>query len=682
MPVPTAELTRRWKTGKHVGPAKPSCLVRIQRGVIDHAYQPFEFLGGGTENFGYIEGSAHSAAPWQGFWRATGDWLELPNVKSVERTKTLDENGVGRVTVGIENVIYQAIVGVTGIYHGMRRGFLAPWFGLSTIGRPASDEQLNEWTNVLNGGYRIEVHEGYGDEMQRTFVGLIDDTDAVSTPATITLTCRDFGQTLTDQRVFGWNKAREIKSPITFADASYKYKESKVSSGAEASSTRAGHPVVNVTKQDSSRWVSQFHNDPGVTEWVQVRLSAGVYEEFYLDPAYPGLETYLCVYAHGDDCTIDGEHLDAGWVAVGEGLVPGDNGGNPFIRKWNGSSEGLKRSLGHKLKLGDNSILRIAFRNLYDDPDISGYDVHVYVAGARRLLGYKRTLDPDKKTKGWIFVNDGSDVVKWAYMWAGFHEWEVESFGAPLAHPIVFHQGNYLVDIVKHMEQDGAFAHFMGQPSEDEDSIGVPTFRATRALASPQPGMIEIRDKDLLTGLQTKFTKENLGYVLRARGKEKKGEGVWLGEDLTERFQATYFPPWSGAHHSLLTGEYDHNLVGIDRLAGMRKHVVHADVNLASEDECMMACLLIAVQQALTAFTGTATLPGYPGLELDEQLSIIDSATGTNTRMWINSITSTFTAGEDASYLTSVGGVMIDTPDLVLLAVDYLYLLSILASRE
>lgn len=508
MPAVPAILRSRWRSGKHIGDAKPRQVVKIQRGVMDKEYGPFRTLDGRKPKIGFIAGSQHNAQPWHGFWRATGDWIEVPNVSGFEMEGSFGNNGVGNGVLTIENVVYKAFVGLLGGYHAIKRGYMAPWVGYTAISRAKIGDGSNEWLDVLNGGYRVKVWQGYGDSLVPTFTGLIDDTQARVSPDQITITCRDFGELFTDQRLFGFNKAAEVRSPVVFADR----------------------------------------------------------------------ERALAAQAKG------------------------------------------------------------------------------------------------KKIKDWILVDDAADVVKWVFMWAGFHEWEAESFGARLKDNMVFHEGDYLVDVINHVASQAGYQFFMAPPTEHEDSIGVPVFRSVRALAPPNQVKEELRDSQLLTEIEPKWSKNELPWIIRVRGKESK-RGVKLGEDPDPRILARYFPPWSGAHRGLTHDRYQPNY-GPGRLAGVRRHITYTDNALTTEDECLMACLLIAIQAALNAYTAIAEAPGYPGLWLDDQVSLVDGASGTNSRLWIASYSSSFTVAQEGTEWTmTLGGSMIDTPDMDLLARDYLVLL-------
>jgi hypothetical protein len=68
-------------------------------------------------------------------------------------------------------------------------------------------------------------------------------------------------------------------------------------------------------------------------------------------------------------------------------------------------------------------------------------------------------------------------------------------------------------------------------------------------------------------------------------------------------------------------------------------------------------------------------VPGYPGFGLNEHISVVDTPSGTNMRMWLASVSSDFASGADAAYTTTLAGALIDTPDILGLAIDYLTLL-------
>ena len=105
-----AVIAQRWRSGRHVGTAKPRQTVRIQRGLMDREHSDFRFLDGSRESFGKILGTGHGdparSDVWHAFWRSTGDWIDVPNVSEVQIEGGFDDNGIGHATIRIENVLF------------------------------------------------------------------------------------------------------------------------------------------------------------------------------------------------------------------------------------------------------------------------------------------------------------------------------------------------------------------------------------------------------------------------------------------------------------------------------------------------------------------------------------------------------------------------------------------------
>jgi hypothetical protein len=275
-----------------------------------------------------------------------------------------------------------------------------------------------------------------------------------------------------------------------------------------------------------------------------------------------------------------------------------------------------------------------------------------YRAGITRLQARHRERTVNLKETRIVLVDDVSDMVKVCLRWAGFTEWEVETTGVRLKGRAVFNRSSFLIDpITKATEQTG-FVFYVGDPS-DSDSRGVPVFRKNRALLEPPAELLEVRDSDLLTGIKVQISEEPLAWNIRVRGKETSNKKYVqaVGGDTTRRIMAYYKPPWTRA----------------GRMAGVLKHVTHTYPELKTFDECLFAAYLIALGEALQAVTGVVQIPGNPGLNLDDQIGVLDTATGMNTRMWISNRTSTFHLGEQASWVMTVGGSFIDTPDITVL---------------
>lgn len=690
-----ALLEQRWQTGVLVGDAAHAGLVRIREGYIDHRYQNPDMLAttpGPVEQRFPTIWKGNNVQPWQGQLVWTGDWISLPNTQSADFTRSF-ANGASTgggatgspLTVVIDNIAFNEQTGLAGVYHSIDRGWFSPTRGVRVNARP-SLWAANEFANVFNGGYLVELWEGYGvdadvvptlDEAtqlwsapaaSRTWLGWIDSCDLESHPDHVTLTCRDATILLTDQRVMGQNKAREIQSPITFADRRRTLGETKefgnivVSSGTFRSDEQLG-----------AVWLSAQRDDPAHTEWIEIHLPAGHYESFYTDFPFDGETMWVSLKAAGGNSRMDTDTPVAdGWVDLGLGSVPAD--GEPYIfthaNTWAYPSR--RWSLGgHVWDLGAGSILRISFTALARNPDNGSYQ-----AGTNSLYAFRYGTNPQQtagvKAKGWILVEDAADVVRMVLLWAGFHEMDVENFGWTLEAPMVFAQDSFFIDVIDQILAQGNYLFFIDAPTDHDMSIGVPVFRPQSATDPPREGMLQVQDRQLLEALTTTTDKSNLPYVMRYRG-AVSATGHTLFADLVKRYMGTYWPPWSGHDYTNLQGR---NFVGgypQERLGGVRRQFSQTDSSLKSTAECLFACILAAIQYLLAAVTGTFQTPGLPGVGPNQQVSVTDQGTGTNSRLWVASVDSRHTFGPGGSWHMIVIGSILDTEDMNLIAEDYKY---------
>lgn len=656
------ELYARWKSAQQVGGAKPSLRVTVTRGIIDKHYAKFKKLDGSTESFMTIV-KGNNAEPWQGFWRPTGEPIEVPNVLSVKTQRSLQQKGTGSATIEIENIIYKAIVGTGGTYHAILRGYLSPWLGLKLLARPIIPSWIeNEWFEILDGGYRVDVYEGYGDQQVHTFCGFIENSDFETQPDRITVTARDPGVLFTDQRVMGWNKPPEIRAPLQIADRERTLGVKPVGVGAKASSTATGRRAGAVLKRGNrTPWVSDGHSDSTGVEWIEITLPPGYYEKFYTVTPYKGQSMWVSVHATGGS-TFNGAPV-SGWLGVGGLVTPGEES-VPAIKHWaSTSATGATRPFGAALQLKTDSKIRITLSNL---PYRSEW--HSHRAGITRLAAFLFGTDPAHPINGdpgtsakhWVLVDDLADIAKAVFMWMGFHEWDVELLNASLNLPLAFTMDKFFIDIMNYIEEQANWLFYMESPSSAGASIGVPCFVHSRASDPPSANMVEVRDTDLLESAKVTVDLSNLPYIIRYRGGVSK-DGTAFDEEQIKRYNGTYFPPWSGA------GPFE---TEPGRTTGVRRHEFTRNILLQSDEECILAAILAAIQYALAAYTAEIQISGYPGIELNEQVSVVDKTTALNSRLWVTSIQTEHTTGANAAYKMTVGGSLLDGMDMEQLNTD------------
>ena len=470
-------LKQRWASRNLIGDAEHSLFIRIRQGYMFHQYQKFRMLPTSPKGISWIPTiwKGHNQLPWQGQWIVTGDWITLTNIQSSNWTRDFQTNGSSTLTTVIDNIAFLDTEGTAGLYHVIKRGYFSPTRGVKVIARPRL-WQSNDWDDVFNGGYQIEQWEGYGtgDDVtpvydsdtntwsapsaSKTWVGILENCDMESHPDHITLTSTDYSVMFTDQRVIGMNKAKEIQSPITFADRKKVLGEKKTFGSVQVSSGK-----FTTDDQLGVIWASAGNSGPDNTEWVQIHIPAGFYRDFYTALPYDGETMYISVYA-GSDSLRDGHvHVSPGWVDTGLGNVPGTP--IPYIGKHSGTVSDPSRrwSLGeHTFQLGAGSIIRLSFRNLAKSDG--------YRAGTEAFYTFRFGTDPNSsipktqgvRASGWILVNDAADVVRTVLMWAGFHEFDVENFGWTLQKPIHYGQDAFFIDIINDVLAQGNYCFFHG----------------------------------------------------------------------------------------------------------------------------------------------------------------------------------------------------------------------------
>jgi hypothetical protein len=658
------EFRRRWKSGQHTatlrGSQRPSQVVMVRTGEYRRGYSAWTTPTVNAD----IDGESRRR-PWQATWHPTSAWKVVPGVSAINFDQDFDTNGTTAGTIIVENVRYVEKTGTLGeLYHLIERGGLSPTRGYRAPQSSLKPPAKNEWYGKLAENSQIKVWQGYGDEQAPTFIGFIDKVTPGAKPDNLTLSLRDVGgKVLADSHMFGWNVSKQLPQPIRF-----KYDGrtgTRVGTGAEASSSRDGHPPRFASDTSAkTEWLSGTRGDKDVTEWIQVRLPRGTYSSFVLHPAYAGMEVYVGIYARArggaqaggaayKPPTWDGEDQDEGWLRAHSGdVVPGeDNGGWHFIRHYNSHSDKQRvHELPGVFELGDDSVLRIGFRRLGKVGDGS------YRAGAVRLQAVKDPApapkDPKDKSK-LVLVKDLSDIVRCVLRWAGFKDWKVDDTGIEIGgDPIAVNREQTYMDVINLvLDIVGSFIFYIEPPTDDEDSLGLPVFRQSNVLADAADDMALIRDTDLLTDIDVNLTDEPKSYIIRVRGRpDKKGLTIGKTLDAGRTLMAVYRPPWSSGRR-------------MSRI--IRRHAIMAEPKIKTQLGCETAARLIAYKQALQGATATVDIPGTPEFDIDAQIGLLDSGTGTATRLYIVRRSSTASYGQNSKWMLSLGGSLVDHIDVI-----------------
>jgi len=675
-------IRQRWKSGEHVGVAKPTMRGYVRSVVLGRELHRVPQ----DDIYAHIPNWQGGNKIWQGRWYPKSDWVALPNVLSVEGDQDFNQNGVGNCVIEIDNVAMIEQSGVAGVYHLIERGYYSPFRGTDPRGGLPPIAAQNEWYDVLSDkSTQIIIVAGYGDAAIPIFEGLVNDIDMTSRPDRITLTCRDGGQVVTDQRVFLNAKVRYVKDPITFADRRDADETERKGYGAEAKNRVPWHPPRFVLDdKDSTSWVSGDYNvrSPNELPWLQIALPHGRYESFRFKPRFPDLTGYVAIKAK--DKNAPGKHgarkhfyntkyKDGEWIDEGLGTVPGTN--IPYVKKIDdikgkGTQYGLPD---YGYDLGDDSKIRIYFDNLdrgraYRSPG------RAFHAGAVEFKGIRRRLTAEARKNKWILVDDLADVVRTVFQWSGINEWDVETTGVRLREKSTWNRGNFLIDIINAASDQVGYAFHMRPREnfdegtltspEEEMSMGIAVWRQTNAMRSGggvRDAVEMVHEEQTLQGINAKITDEPLAYNIRVRGraiKRKKGGRV-LGGDDTLRWMYVYRPPWS-------RGEWRGHESNDYRNANIKKYVVHHDNSLKTLAQCKVAALFIAFREAMESAQVQFEAPCMPTMYLDQHCGLFDTGTGLSTRVYIASRQYSYRSGENGHFKMALAGSLLDTQDIVI----------------
>lgn len=680
----------RWRYGgthesksppQQVGGARPQSTIEIRRGRFVRRYHT------GPEWSGPIFGDIAGGVPglWYADWTPEEDWIELGGLMDHRCEQSFQNNGVTAASITIDNTVMQEVAGVVGSFHQLMHGWFTPLRGYDPAGRPKLGLDHSPFFQKLPNA-QIRLRTGYGDALETEFLGLIDDIETGSGPETAAITARDMGgPMLVDQHFFGWAKEPKITDPVIFMPRAMAEHREMRGGGAAASSTKPGYPARGVVQKGAhNAWLSQPHDTSEVTEWVEIHVPAGHYRAIYINASFDH-ELFISVMAkprgtkhkllsrwlpnsgEAGAVLLDEDMLDVkgyvdspdggpskpfGWVKFDGDLVPGDNGGIPYIahRARATPGRGMRIPLGGELWLGADSVIRVGIRHL-------GAIDRKYHAGVLRLQAEARLPTKEAKDARYVLIDDVTEIIECVLRWAGFKTWEIETAGVDLKEKYVVDKSKAFMDVVNEIKEMLGYTFFMGEPRNDADDqdLGYPIFRETRILNPNQPRTEQITDADMLTQGRYKLSNQDERYIIRARGKElsaKKG-GKWLSADKVNRAMFVYRPPWH------------------DQMAGIIKHLTHFDAKYETIADCQQAALLIALQIALGKYTGTIAIPGTPHIGVDTSVSLLDGTVGVNSRFYISNRVQTFTGGEQAKYVTELGGGLADTPDVLAVAADY-----------
>lgn len=681
-------MTARWASGLYIGDARPIVRCLIYRPNIQlhrtggNLFSSLLFGGGTTP-------------------------MELPNVREVTWSRDVD---VDVATCSME--LYNTEPLPLGVKVGRdldQPGYFTYNRGASTVYAAYWGHQVNEWSGMLMPDNVFMTFEGYGFDPEvgpdfdpnlvQTGVWMIDDVDYQAN-GIIKIEARDIGSLLIDHISFppvtpfkaGWiDRTKPPHGPV-YPDGAYAYPVSFVGENSEpifntkpvantklnlsphtssaafwTSGAVYGHNLRDAfDADDSSYWLStgNARPDQGYSfEWVQGKLNNVRLRRVRFKSWKDGHTAYLGVFADGEWKGAQMVPYDPNHPAS----APNDSD-RPYVVAMRVTSTGwMEFDLGEGIP--NATRVRITFGNLRH----SGLGQFPYRAGCRRFEAYGTSGELTETETIDIFdqnYQDYTDIVKLFCAWGGFY-WPHDatiprSDGS--SEPWDFDRDDPAWTIA------GRYGHGRGRVWGDLQASGT---------AGPAPIPQSVFDKKpLMDGIA--YVRDILGFlfhidetggvVFKAPNIYRVGNvmrslsersGNWTPQVLTideTRTLIDYNAKLSGRNLrertfvSGTTGEVGHMAAGWNpNPIGKRRVGGWTDQHFETAEECKVMAEMISLRQLLTYRRGSVTIPGYPGIQIDDQIRIFERVASEGFIHYITGLQSTLNneTGEYAYNITT-----------------------------
>lgn len=601
-----------------------------------------------------------------------GNPKELPNVRSVSWSRNIDQD-VATCTITLVNTEILEDDEFPRALELDQPGYFTPTRGQSAYSSKWG-HVTNEWSGYLFPDNIIRTYEGYGCDpdvppeldpnLAQTGVWMIDKV-SLNARGELSLECRDLGRLLLDHQIFkpvvpkdfyplqfeNWDKKvyqgktnpRVGKLRISIDDTSNTpWIGSGVVSGHRPSHVLDGKP--------GTYWLSIGNDRPSrryAYEWVQVKTRGKAkVTEVRFRSVRKGYNAYVSVYANGQWQGVKtiGYHED------GVGM----NGANiKYVKSAKVTSEGQQVIRFKEIK--NVTKIRLTFGNL----QYFNNGPYHYRAGIRELSAYGSTespkpiystLKPGPEGSNPGKYVDYTNIVKLLCAWGGFLWPKNSSFKATDGTSI---PANFTKNDDKVLGA-GVNCRVWG----DFQSSGT---------SGPSPLTQQNFDKrSLMDGIR--YVKDILGFIFLI---DESGGVQWrlpniheVGNWITLSTTAGRTSSMYTLHDELtltdytatldsanvrekiivadLTGKLGSSARGYNpNPVGLRRIAAWTDQNFASKQETQVMAELIALRGLFTYRQGRVTIPGFPGIQVDDQIRIVERVTEEGFIHYIQSISST-----------------------------------------
>lgn len=631
--------------------------------------------------------------------------VELRNIKSVSWTRSIDQD-LATCKIVLWNTRRIALGEADPLEGVNPNEFERPGFYTYNRGYDETNPwgfDKNDWRHRIVPDAIIRTFEGYGrdtdtcpekdENLYPSGVWRIDDVD-YTTDGLINLECRDIGSILQDQILFppvvpfheypitfktmtDGKNGRPPKVPdrdtirelSDFKVPTYDTDSNQVWVGRGV--TDNGNPVVNNNGGvrghhgrdafDGDRdtyWLSVGNTKPtwrSAYEWVQGSFADqdvyGVKVRVWGGP----YRVYVSVRA-------DGEWKGRWNIPYEKDDGDPDNGAKiKFVKS---ETVGKNEEVLIKLpkKINNANKVRITLHEPYN----AGVGTKRFRAGVRQVR-IARDVEAVPHEGKHIEGNykDYSDIVRWLLAWGGWYWPRENAVGSR------YNKFRYCDDTTLTFHPDDNFYAFPGAGDDGNGNIwGM--IQNTGTYGVTDHG-VEVWDKKpILDGI--KYVKDIVGYNFYI---DEQGGAIWRRPNIYEKNNYLYplegGPDISPSNDSILIDEDTTLLEMTARVSsknvrervfvanangkfgavvkGYNPYKTHlrriagwTDENFETDRECQVMAKTIVLRQMLTYRQNTVTIPGHPGIQVDDQVRIRERITGETYRHYVKAITSDWDA--------------------------------------
>lgn len=659
----TDAIEQIWYAGDFTGDNKPTARATIHKGNVRLTYD---------KNWGDLASIIFSVGAQEVDGIFTYFPREIPNIKSVDWNRDVDTD-IASATI----VIYNTSVSNQGV---VNPGAFTWNRGDSSFDKARGITHDPYWYGMLVPDNVIRTFEGYGADFTAgpeldphllcTGNWLIDKV--VFQGGLITVTARDFGRILSDQILFPPITPRSspipgIAYPISFdswhkADFPYDYTPLFCSYSDSSNTPWVGHDGYQLGHyareamdgNQSTYWLSVGNAESNASdsfEWIEAETHGETIGSVNVHALYPNMKGYVSI--HVDLPAGPGGGAVHGWIADGGTIpyTPGalDNGaGIDYVTEF--ITNGLNQRVDFWAIPGVTKV-RLTFTNLQD----SGVGPNPYRAGVREFGVYSAKSDENAvvREKGWNY-GDFTDIVKLLCAWGGFH-WPKPSDQPYIA---LSRAPGFPKGLAFELNAKPANDNYLknGRVWGDFEQTG--TF-------SSIPLTIDQFDKKTILDAITMIANtvgfmfmidESGGAVWRAFNYYSRGNRIQQTGQRVQRFirildtqtlqdiavtldshdarERNYVATPDGKAVGSAKG-YNLNPIGLRRIAGW------IDFNWTKSSECQMAAELMAIQQMMKYRMLSLTIAALPTIQVDDQVEVVDTATGEGYLHYVRGIHST-----------------------------------------